>query len=143
LATERLEAQRRMESIQLRQEAHHFQPVHPNLTLGRLAAGPVLLFIVAVFMQSGLKPTHLPLPVLPGTLSVIAGSLLVALTEMVPVHPKWIEWFGAPGTSDEPDMRRGLRLLGWALMLAPYIMFFIEAGSRLGTLQSSLLSGMP
>lgn len=142
LPAERLEAQRRMENIQTRQEANHIQPIHPNLNLWRLAAGPVLLFGVLLFMQSGLKLTHLPWQSLPGILSVSAGSLLIALTEMVPVHPLWVKWFGQPGSADEPEMRRGMRLLGWGLMLAPYTIFFIEAGSRLGLLQSTLLSGL-
>ena len=115
LPTERLEAQRRMENIQTRQEANHIQPVHPNLNLWRLAAGPVLLFGVLLFMQSGLKLTHLPWQSLPGTLSVIAGSLLIALTEMVPTHPLWVKWFGQPGSGDEPEMRRGMRLLGMGI----------------------------
>lgn len=142
LATERFEAQRRMESIRTRQEAHAIQPVHPNLNLGRLATGPVLLFILFLFLQSGLKLSHLPWLALPGILSVCGGSLLVALTEMVPAHPRWVAWFGQPGSGDEPDWRRGLRLLGWGLMLAPYTIFLIEAGSRLGVLQSTLMSGM-
>jgi tetratricopeptide (TPR) repeat protein len=140
-ASERLEAQRRIESIQLRQEAHTIQPVNPDLNLGRLALGPVLLFFLLLFFQSGLKITHLPVLAIPGSLSVIAGSLLVAITDMIPAHPRWVQWFGQPGSGDEPDMRRGLRLLGWALMLAPYTIFFIEAGARLAALQSSILSG--
>ncbi|MBE0697553.1 MAG: hypothetical protein IH586_11585 [Anaerolineaceae bacterium] len=142
LATQRLEARRRMENIDLRQEAHHIQPVHPNLNLARLAAGPVLLFLILLFMQSGLKITHLPLLALPGILSVGIGSLLVAVTEMVPAHPKWVAWYGRPGNGDEPEMRQGMRLLGWALMLAPYTIFMIEAGARLGMLQSAILSRM-
>jgi tetratricopeptide (TPR) repeat protein len=143
LATQRLEARRRMENIQLRQEAHTIQPVHPNLNLARLAAGPVFLFLMLLFMQSGLNIIHLPFAAFPGTLSVIIGSLLVALTDMVPAHPKWVAWYGQPGSGDEPEMRRGMRLLGWALLLAPYTIFMIDAGARLGMLQSALLSRMP
>lgn len=140
--TERIEAQRRIDAIRLRKEARHIQPVHPNLNLWRMSVGPVLLFSVLLFMQSGLKVNHIPLIALPGIFGVFAGSLLVAFTEMVPVHPKWVAWFGRPGTGDEPEMRRGLRLLGWVLMLAPFTIFAIEAGHRLSVLQSSLLSGL-
>jgi hypothetical protein len=93
-----------------------------------------------VFLQSGLNPLHTPLLSFPGILSVFAGSLLVSATEMRPAHPYWIARFGLPGTGDEPDMRRGLRLLGLAMLLAPYALFLIEAGHRLGLLQASVLS---
>jgi tetratricopeptide (TPR) repeat protein len=142
LATQRLEARRRLENIDLRQEAQHIHPVHPTLNLTRLAAGPILLFLILLFMQSGLNVAHLSLLALPEILSVVIGSLLVALTEMIPAHPKWIAWYGQPGSGDEPEMRRGMRLLGLALMIAPFTIFMIEAGARLGTLQSNLLSGM-
>lgn len=142
LATERIEAHRRMENMEMRQEAHTIQPVHPNFNLLRLAAGPVFLFLMLLFMQSGLNITHLPLLAFPGILSVAAGGLLVALTEMVPAHPVWVAWFGQPGSGDEPDMRRGLRLLGWALLFAPYTIFTLDASARLGMLQTSLLSGL-
>jgi hypothetical protein len=142
LATQRLEARRRMENMHLRQEAHTMQPVNPNLNLARLTAGPVFLFLMLLFMQSGLKFSHLPLLALPGILSVIIGSSLVALTEMVPAHPKWVAWYGQPGSGEEPEMRRGMRLLGWALLFAPYTIYIIDAGARLGMLQSALLSAM-
>jgi tetratricopeptide (TPR) repeat protein len=140
--SQRIEAQHRFDAIRLKKEARHIQPVHPNLNLWRMSVGPVLLFAVLLFIQSGLKVNHLPLAALPGILGVFTGSLLVAFTEMVPAHPWWVAWFGQPGTGDEPEMRRGLRLLGWALMLAPYTIFTIEAGHRLSVLQSSILSGM-
>jgi hypothetical protein len=139
---ERLEAQRRIEDLRLKQEAHLLQPVDSNLNLARLAAGPVLLFLLMVFMQSGLNPLHLPLAALPGIASVLAGSLLVAVTGMRPAPDLWVKRFGQPGAGDEPEMRRGLRLLGWALLLAPYTMFLIEAGYRLGVLQASMFPGI-
>lgn len=136
---ERREAALRIEQIRLRQEAGRLQPIDPNLNLARLAGGPVLLFGVMVFIQSGMNPLHLPIAVLPGLLSVLIGGLLVAVTGMQPVHPRWVALVGRPGAGDEPEIQRGLRLLGLALMLAPYTLFLIEAGRRLGMLHSALL----
>lgn len=140
LPAERLEASQRIGRIRLRQEANSLHKVSPTLDLVRLALGPVVLFIVMIFMQSGLNPLHTPLLAIPGAISVLAGSLLVSATDLRPAHPKWIALFGLPGAGDEPEMRRGLRLLGLALLLAPYTMFFIEASLRLGVLQASMLS---
>lgn len=136
---ERVEATRRIEDIRTRQEADKIQRVHPTLNLLRLATGPVLLMIIMVFVQSGLNPLHTPLLSLLGIASVAAGSLMVSITEMRPVHPAWVKLFGKPGAGEEPEMRKGVRLLGWALLLAPYTMFLMDAGQRLVTLQSSML----
>ena len=136
---ERVEATRRIEDIRTRLEADKIQRVHPTLNLLRLATGPVLLFIIMVFVQSGLNPLHTPLLSLLGIVSVAAGSLMVSVTEMRPVHPAWVAVFGKPGAGEEPEMRKGIRLLGWALLLAPYTTFLMDAGQRLVTLQSSML----
>ena len=141
-AAERVEALRRIENLHTHQEAHTIQHVHPNLNLLRLTVGPVLLFGIMVLMQSGLNPFHLSLLALLGLVSVLSGALLVAATEMRPAPPKWVELFGQPGTGDEPEMRRALRLLGWALLLAPYTMLLIDAGHRLEILQTSVLGGL-
>lgn len=136
---ERVEAARRIEDIRTRQEADKIQRVHPTLNLLRLATGPVLLFVIMVFMQSGLNPLHAPLLSLVGVVGVAAGSLMVSVTEMRPMHPYWVDQFGEPGSGEELEMRKGIRLLGWALLLAPYTMFLIDAGQRLGVLQASVL----
>ena len=140
LPAERLEANRRLEDLKERQHIDTFQKVSPTVTLVRLTLGPVLLFMLMVFMQSGLNPLHTPLLAIPGWVSVVAGSLLISVTEMRPAHPRWIQFFGQPGTGEEPEMRSGLRWLGFALLLAPYTMFLIEAGHRLGELQASLIA---
>lgn len=136
---ERVEATRRIEDIHTRLEADKIQRVHPTLNLLRLTTGPVLLFIIMVLMQSGLNPLHTPVLSMLGILSVAAGSLMISVTEMRPVHPRWVAMFGEPGAGDEAEMRKGVRLLGWALLLAPYTMFLIDAGQRLGVLQASVL----
>lgn len=135
---ERVEATRRIEDIRMRQEADQLQRVHPDINWLRLATGPVLLFVIMVFMQSGLKLYQMPILSLMGIASVVLGSLMVSITEMRPAHPRWVAMFGKPGEDDEPEMRRGIRLLGWALLLAPYTMFLIDAGQRLGVLHASM-----
>jgi hypothetical protein len=73
----------------------------------------------------------------------MAGSLLVSVTGMRPMHPKWIALYGTPGTGDEPQKREEMRWLGWLLMLAPFTIFLIEAGFRLGVLQSAMMNKIP
>jgi tetratricopeptide (TPR) repeat protein len=140
LPAERLEAERRIENIRLRQEADGLRKISPTVTLLRLASGPVLLFTMMVFMQSGLNPLHTPLLALPGFVSVLAGSLVVSACSMQPAHPRWLKLLGVKSTTEEPEIHNGARMLGWALLIAPYTMFFIEASHRLGILQSSMFA---
>ncbi len=141
--TDRLEANLRIANIQMRQEADRVQPISPTLNLLRVAFGPVLLFALMVFIQSGLSPLHISLLAIPGMLCVMAGSLLVSVTGMRPMHPKWIERYGRPGTGNELEARLDLRRLGWLLMLAPFTIFLIEAAFRLGDLQASMMGKIP
>lgn len=140
---QRLEASRRIANIRLRQEADQAQPIHPTLNLLRVTVGPVLLFAMMVFIQSGLDPSNIPWLSLPGILLVLVGSFLVSATTMRPMHPKWIEIFGAPGSGSEPETRFRLHLLGWLCMLAPFSIFLVDAGFRLGALHASMLGGLP
>jgi tetratricopeptide (TPR) repeat protein len=141
-ALERVETERRIERIELHRESVRLQPVSANFNILRLTLGPVLLFLIMVFMQSGLNVLHTPLVAVLGAVSVTAGSLLVTIIGMRPAPPKWIEIVGQPGTGDEPEIRSGLRELGWALLLAPFTIFLIEASYRLGILQASMLANL-
>ncbi len=136
-ATERLEANRRIADLKLRQESHQLRAVSPTLNLLRLTAGPALFFGLLIFIQGGLNPLKLPLVSLLGEVSVTSGSLLVTVTGLRPLHPKWIALFGQPGTGEEAEIRKGLRLLGWGLLAAPYLIFLIEAVHRLVLLLST------
>lgn len=137
-AAERIEANRRISNIETLKHANQAQAVHPNLNLLRLAAGPVLLFLILVFIQSGLNLLQLPALAIPGLLSTIAGSLIISAIEMRPIHPQWIVWFGKPGTESELKIRKSARILGWGLIIIPYALFLVSAGARFGILQSSL-----
>jgi tetratricopeptide (TPR) repeat protein len=128
---DRLEAARRMDNLHIIDEAERLQPVSPTLSLLRLTFGPLVLFTLLIFIQSGLNPLKIPLIALLGEVCVLAGSLLVNVTSLRPMHPRWIKAFGLPGTPAELEMRFDLRLLGWALLAAPFILFFIDALHRL------------
>ena len=142
-ATVRVEAHRRIENLRLQQEAYQVQPVNPTLNLARVTLGPVLLFGIMIFIQSGLNLYHTPILAYPGMVFVLIGSLLVSTTEMRPMHPKWVEWFGKPGTAKEIRVRRDARWIGWGMMAIPFTLFLIEAGFRLGVMQASMIGNFP
>ena len=123
--------------------ADRAQPIHPTLNLLRVTVGPVLLFGLMIFIQSSLNLANASFLAIPGIASVLAGSFLVSVTTMRPMHPKWIERFGAPGAGSEPETRFRLQLLGWLCMLAPLAIFFVEAGFRLAVLRGSMFEIWP
>ena len=65
------------------------------------------------------------------------------MRSMRPMHPRWIDLFGTPGSNRELEMRGRLRLCGWLLMLVPFTIFMIEAGFRLGALEASMMESLP
>ena len=89
------------------------------------------MFTLLILIQSGLNPLKIPLIALLGEACVLAGSLVVNVTSLRPMHPRWIKAFGRPGTPAELEMRFELRILGWSLLVAPFILFFIDALHRL------------
>jgi tetratricopeptide (TPR) repeat protein len=137
-ATDRLEANRRIGNLRLLQESEALHPLDPTLNLLRLTFGPALFFALLIFIQSGLNPFKIPLISLLGEASVLAGSLLVTVTGLRPMHPRWVKQFGRPGTGKELEMRFSLRLLGWALLIAPYLLFIIEALHRIALFRTSM-----
>ena len=74
---------------------------------------------------------------------VLAGGLLIAVTGMRPMHPKWIELYGQPGTTAELGQRRKLRRAGWLLMLLPFtaLMIYESVPFVLYALRSGEMSG--
>jgi hypothetical protein len=93
---DRIEAARRMENLRITEEAERLHPISPTLGLLRLTLGPAILFGLLIFIHSGLNPLKLPLLSLLGQASVLAGSLLVNVTGLRPMHPRWVELFGRP-----------------------------------------------
>ena len=137
-ATDRLEANRRSANLALLQEAERLHPVNSTLNLLRLTLGPALFFALLLFIQSGLNPFKMSILSLLGEASVLTGSLLVNVTGLRPKHPRWVQYFGRPGTGNELEMRFSLRLLGWGLLVAPYVLFVIEALHRIALFRTTL-----
>jgi len=142
-AAERLEAQRRIAALKLRQDSDRIKPVDPTLNVLRLAAGPVLLFFVMTFIQSGLKPLNLGLSSLMSLAGVSIGCLLLTVTGLRPLHPVWVKTFGHPGSHSEADARILLRVFGWLLAVVPFLLFFAGAAVRLISLWTAVVNGQP
>ncbi len=130
-ADERGEASLHMEEALTRFDDPVWKPSSPTLTVLRLAAGPVLFYILLVLLQSGLNPINIQFHFFLEGLLVIAGSLILALTTSKPRHPRWLAEFGRPGETLEAIIRMSLILMGVFFLVSMYLLFFLEAWNRL------------
>jgi hypothetical protein len=128
---ERVEANRRALSLKQLQASTKIKEVHPTVNLLRLTVGLPLLFFMLIFIQAGLNPLQMSAFALVSLGSVVVGSLLITVTNLRPLHPGWVNLFGHPGSHSEMSARLPLQILGWLLIIVPFILFFIEATLRL------------
>lgn len=106
-------------------------------TLLRLAAGPVIIFGLLLFIHGGLNPLKIPFTLYLSTLGVGVGSLLVAGAANTPHHRFWQQMLGPEGIKDSPT-RYMMTTLGLLLILIPYGIVLIASFNRLVTYQAAL-----
>jgi tetratricopeptide (TPR) repeat protein len=132
-AADRSMAKRRRELVE--KQVKETKPVavtSANATLTRLAAGPVLLYGVLIFIQSGLNPLHVP-PLLCLALPlVIAGSVLLTAADL-PHLPAWQRFTG--GHAPNFSTRMAARAFGLGLILLPLFFLLVSAAGRISQYQ--------
>ena len=124
---DRLEARRRLEYAQLKVLAPDYKPISPRLTFVRLTVGPVLMFVVLLFLHGGMRILPILIPLFIGCASILLGSGLVALTSSMPLLSYWYSWWQKRGLKNETGARAGLLALGVVLLLGPYALLFAHA----------------
>jgi tetratricopeptide (TPR) repeat protein len=133
-ASDRAMAKRRRELLEKHvQESRPVTLTSPTATLTRLAAGPVLLYGVLIFLHSGLNPLHLPIGLCLSMPLVIAGSLMLTAAEL-PHLPAWHRFTG--GQPPNFSTRAAARLFGLALILLPFFFLLVSASSRIAVYQN-------
>ena len=129
---EAFEGQLRKEVLQT--PANSDDQKQPDTTYGeatrhllRTALWPTASFFVLAVIYSLLKPLGFTPLLIPGVLSVAAGSMLAAAVSLNPRHPLWVEFFGEPGERMELFARVVFGLLGWILALTPFLLLLVHA----------------
>jgi tetratricopeptide (TPR) repeat protein len=127
----RAAAQQRWQMIQSVGQDRRMKTSHSTVTLVRMAIGPPLIFVILVFIQSGLNTGQMLTFIfcLSG-LAVTLGSLLAVASTYTPYHPLWIRIWGEKGLTDNRK-RILLRNLGILIMLVPFIAWLLSAIGRL------------
>jgi hypothetical protein len=138
---EKIEAATRLDFATFYREFSEVKPLNPNQTVLRLAAGPVLLYMLLLLVESGLNPLHAPLLPLLGLIPELLGSFLLVLATNRPRHPFWIRAFGSPGRGEEPLYRGLATAAGWLMLLTPYLLLLLDALERLARFAPFLREG--
>ena len=128
---ERAQANQRLEILQAKRQSPQTKPIPLALTIARLSAGPPLLFIVMIVMQSGMDPLALSPFDAFGLLAVCLGSVCIVVTSLQPRPSFWLEWFDSPPGAAESVVRWGLGLFGSAILLSALALFLWSAWYRL------------
>lgn len=127
---------RRQAAEQLRKQGQPVQVTHPTTTLLRLAAGPVVMYGLLLFIHSGLNPLRTSPILCLGGLGVALGSLLIAGVHNTPHHALWKNVLGADGLRDAPT-RLLLSVLGLLFLAIPFAIILINAVNRLAHYQTT------
>lgn len=136
-AADRVIAGKRRQAVEkLRQQTRPIEVTHPTTTLLRLAAGPVVMYGMLLFIHSGLNPLRMSPLLCLGGLGVTLGSLLVAGIYNTPHHALWKKILGQESLSDRPT-RMLLGLLGLLFLIVPFLFILINAMNRLAIYQTT------
>ncbi len=119
-----------------RKEKKPLKFTSPTTHLIRLAIGPILVYAMLVFIQSGLNPLHISPLLWLGGLIVPIGSLLLTGTANTPHHPWWKKLLGPDGLA-EIRTRKTMALLGLVLIMLPFALALLIAFNRLAAYEAA------
>lgn len=109
---------------------------NPTTNLIRLTIGPILVYVMLVFIQSGLNPLHISPLLLLGGMMVPMGSLLLVGTANTPHHHWWKRLLGPEGLA-EIKKRKMMALLGLVLIMLPFTLVLLVAFNRLAAYETA------
>ncbi len=106
--------------------------VSPVLNIARLTAGPPIVYFMFALVHVGINPfAHNDPFVWLAMLWVILGSFMVAVASVPSHHRFWKIIFNETAASGTPRSRRMTAAAGWALILMPFLIMFIDASNRM------------
>ena len=106
--------------------------VSPAASIARLTAGPPLVYFFMLLIHVGINPFASPDPFLWMELLVtLFGGLLIAFSSVRFHHRLWFLVFRDVSTAGTPLARASMRVVGWLLVLLPFLHLFASAFVRL------------
>lgn len=113
-----------------------------NSTLIRLALGPIIIYMMLLFIHGGLNPLKIPFLFYLGIIGVVIGSLLTVGAANTPHHPFWQKILGPEGITDNTT-RAIMTSLGLLFILIPFGIVFLSGLTRIAQLRETLAIGLP
>lgn len=113
-----------------------------NSTLVRLALGPIIIYILLLFIHGGLNPVKIPFLFYLGILGVIVGSLITVGTANTPNHPVWQKIMGPEGITDTPT-RAIMTGLGMLFIVIPFAIVLLSGLNRIAQIKGTIPIDIP
>ncbi|MBX3055532.1 MAG: hypothetical protein KF770_03585 [Anaerolineae bacterium] len=101
-----------------------------NATLIRLGVGPLIVYLLLIFIHGGLNPLHVPWLAYLGIPVVAAGGLLIAGATNTPHHPSWQKIFGQQGIPNQ-NTAYALAFIGSVIALFPILLLLTVSYNEL------------
>lgn len=108
-----------------------------NETLIRLALGPLIIYLMVMFIHGGLNPLKIPFLLYIGIFGIVVGSLLTVGTANTPHHPIWQKILGPEGITDTSS-RAIMTALGLLLIFIPFGIVLVSGLNRIAQLREIL-----
>ncbi|HRQ36429.1 MAG TPA: hypothetical protein PLD25_00755 [Chloroflexota bacterium] len=110
-----------------------------NATLIRLGLGPLIVYLLLIFIHGGLNPLHVPWLAYLGIPVVALGGLLIAGAANTPHHPYWHKIFGQQGIPNR-NTAYALAFIGSVIVLFPILLVLTISYNELIIYYESLAS---
>lgn len=123
------------------------KPVRPvtitsdTVTLIRLGIGPLIVYMLLIFIQGGLNPLDIPWLAYLGIPVVALGGFMIAAAANTPHHPSWQKIFGPQGIPNR-NTAYVVAVVGALIVLFPTISVLTASFNSLILYYESLAAGM-
>jgi tetratricopeptide (TPR) repeat protein len=112
-----------------------------NANLVRLGFGPLLVYLLLIFIHGGLNPLHIPWLAYLGIPLVAMGSLLIAGAANTPHHIYWHKLFGPQGIPNHATAL-ALAVVGFLIVFIPIMLVLTVSYDQLLVYHQALSSAV-
>jgi tetratricopeptide (TPR) repeat protein len=136
-AVDSYRAEQRLVEVEEQYRLSRIKETSPLTRLIRLTTGPVLVYGMLLFIHGGFSLLQMNPLLCFGGLPLLLGSLLVVGVTQFPHHTFWQELLGESGLRKRP-LRLLLHMAGLLLLIAPFLLIYLDARQRLTHFQPVL-----
>lgn len=128
--------QQKTEQEKQQKSAQPLTVTSDNATLLRLGLGPLIVYMLLIFIHGGLNPLRVPWLAYVGLPVVAVGALLIAAAN-TPYHPYWQKFFGQHGIPNR-NTALALAFVGSVIVIFPILLVLTFSWNELVVYYESL-----